>query len=323
MQFANTTLNHRPYEDATPVSACIVPDLKYFYYTIFTLSILGNGLVLFVLIKFERACTVNNILLSNLLASNLVFTCTVPIWAVYQRRELTFSPALCKLVGMATYVGFHSSVLFLTLVTIHRYLAVVHAVAMYNQPGKNRYAVVASGVVWLTCGLAGVAPLIRYKVYRHWESGWVCVDEQDPSWMLFNVYLHFVAFFLLPLLVVVYCYVRIIITLVSEQISGKNRSLRVVFVILLLFFSCWTPRSVMHLVTLHTHYDCNNSVDYANYVTNNIAWVYFSINPVFYAFLGRKFKNYMCELIGSSIKCPPVCRGHELVTVPSQPSQLR
>ncbi|XP_063063626.1 chemokine XC receptor 1-like [Engraulis encrasicolus] len=266
------------------------PDLSYFYYTIFTLSILGNGLVLFVLIKFDRACTVNNILMSNLVASNLVFTCTLPIWAVYQDREWTFGPALCKLVGATTYVGFHSSVLFLTLVTIHRYLAVVHAVAMHNQQHKNRYAVVASVVVWLTCGLAGVAPLTRYKVSQNWN----CVDDLDPSWKPFIIYLHFVAFFLLPLVVVVYCYVRIIITVVFARMSGKHRTLLIVFIILVLFFACWAPRSILQVVNKQS-FSCR-TLGYTSYITKKIAYLYFCINPVFYVFLKRKFKDYVCGL---------------------------
>ncbi|XP_063062171.1 C-C chemokine receptor type 3-like [Engraulis encrasicolus] len=298
--FANTTLNYRPYENGALVSACIVPDVKYFYYTIFTLSILGNGLLLFVLMKFDRGWTPNSILMSNLLGSNLVFTITLPTWASYLHTKSTFSPTLCKLVGMATYMGFHSTVLFLTLVTIHRYLAVVHAVAMHNQQHKNRYAVVASVVVWLICGVAGVIS----QVFRQWENGLVCVDELDPSAKPFVVYLHFVAFFLLPLLVVVYCCVRVIIYLVSARISSQHSALLTVSIILLIFFACWTPHSIMKLVRINTPLSCNDgAMEYAYYITKIIAYLFFCINPVFYAFLKRKFKNYVCAQVCRYFSC--------------------
>ncbi|KAL2085926.1 hypothetical protein ACEWY4_019246 [Coilia grayii] len=298
------------YSGATPVSPCMKDEvhmfsasfLPRFYYVIFTLSILGNGLVLFVIIKFERIRTVTNIFLVNLVGSNLVFTFSLPFWAAYHAGEWNFGTPLCKLVAMATYVGFRSSVLFLTLLTVDRYLAVVHALAV-SQHRKGWYAVVASGLVWLTCGLAGVAPLLRYEVSIHWKAGWMCKDERDPAWSYFDIYLHFVAFFVLPLVVVVYCYVRIMITVVSTQISGKHRTLRIVFTILLLFFICWTPQSIMQLVNLHKRLDCNDSVDYANYITNNIACLYFCINPVFYTFLGRKFQNYARKLIIGYVPC--------------------
>ncbi|XP_063053892.1 C-C chemokine receptor type 3-like [Engraulis encrasicolus] len=306
--FANTTLSNRPYENVTTVSACIVPDLSYVYYTIFTLSILGNGLLLFVLIKFDRGgWTVNSILMSNLLGSNLVFTITLPAWASYLHTQSTFSPTLCKLVDMATYMGFHSSILFLTLLTVHRYLAVVHAVAMHNQQRKNRYAVVATVVVWLTCGLAGVVS----QVFRHWQNGLVCVDEQDPSGKPFGIYLHFVTFFLIPLLVVVYSCVRIIINLASARTSRRDSALLSVFIILLIFFACWTPHSIMKLVRLNTPFGCNDgAMEYAYYITKMIAYLYFGINPVLYVFLKRKFKNYVCGLV-----CH-VCVCHESVAGP-------
>ncbi|XP_063062172.1 C-C chemokine receptor type 1-like [Engraulis encrasicolus] len=324
---STTPFDYSDYDTGPPVTACVKTNvldfsrefLPPFYYIIFTLSLLGNGLVLFVVVKFERVRTVTNIFLVNLVGSNLVFTCVLPFWAAYHSDEWTFGTPLCKLVGTATYVGFHSSVLFLTLVTIDRYLAVVHAVAV-SQHRKSCYAVVASGVVWLTCGLAGVRPLLHYKVSKHWENNLQCKDELHFSWKPFDIYVHFVAFFLIPLLIVGYCYVRIIITVASTKISGKHRTLRIVFVILLLFFACWTPRSIMQLVAQHTRYDCNDAVDYANYITNNIACLYFSINPVLYTFLGRKFQNYVRELIGAYVPC---LKSHLSVAVTSKSQSHR
>ncbi|XP_012688642.2 C-C chemokine receptor type 3 [Clupea harengus] len=298
------------YSNMTPVSPCDKNEvhefaasfLPRFYYVIFSLSLLGNGLVLFVVIKFERLRTVTNIFLLNLVGSNLIFTFGLPFWAKYHQDEWTFGLTLCKLVGTATYVSIYSSVLFLTLLTIDRYLAVVHALAV-SQHRKSCYAVVASGCVWLICGLAGVGPLLRYNVKWHWEAKTLCTEERDPSWNALDTYLHFAAFFLLPLVVVVYCYVRIIVTVLSTQINNKHRTLRIVFVILLLFFTCWTPYNIVQLVDLQMSLDCNDSIDYAKYVTHNIAVLYFCINPVFYTFLGRKFQNYARTLIVGYAPC--------------------
>lgn len=291
-----------------PVTPCMKTDvqkfaaefLPRFYYVIFTLSLLGNGLVLFVVIKFERLRKVTNIFLLNLVGSNLVFTFGLPFWAAYHRDYWWFGQAMCKLVATATYVSINSSVLFLTLLTVDRYLAIVHALAI-GQHRKSCYAVVASALVWLICGLAGLGPLFRFKTVPNWETNIQCREEL--VWTHLNTYLHFVCFFLLPLIVVVYCYIRIIITVISTQISGKHRTLRIVFIILLLFFSCWTPYNVVRLIDLHTQEDCNDDVDYASYVTHNIAYLYFCINPVFYTFLGRKFQNYTRKLIVSYAPC--------------------
>ncbi|XP_076146251.1 C-C chemokine receptor type 1-like [Alosa pseudoharengus] len=310
------------YSDVTPVSPCMkdkvheftVAFLPRFYYVIFTLSLLGNGLVLFVVIKFERVRTVTNVFLLNLVGSNLVFTFGLPFWAAYQLGEWTFGQALCKLLGTATYVSINSSVLFLTLLTIDRYLAVVHALAV-NQHRKSCYAVAASAFVWIICGLAGVGPLLRYEVTYHWENKHQCKQDQDSYWRRFDTYFHIVCFFLVPLVVVVYCYVRIIITVIATQISGKHRTLRIVFVILLLFFVCWTPYNVMQVVDLQTQLDCNDAVDYALYVTRNLAYLYFCINPVFYTFLGRKFQNYVRKLV---LGYAPCLKGHLSVAATSR-----
>ncbi|XP_062377658.1 C-C chemokine receptor type 4-like [Sardina pilchardus] len=310
------------YSDMTPSYPCMknkvqefaVAFLPRFYYVIFILSLLGNGMVLFVVIKFERVRTVTNVFLLNLVGSNLVFTCGLPFWAAYQRDQWTFGLPLCKLLGTATYVSINSSVLFLTLLTIDRYLAVVHALAV-SQHRKSCYAVAASACVWLLCGLAGVGPLLRYDVTNHWENNLQCRQTQEAYWRRLDVYVHVVVFFLLPLAVVVFCYVRIIVTVVSTQISGKHRTLRIVFVILLLFFVCWTPFNVMQVVEQETQMDCNDAVDYALYITRNVAYLYFCVNPVFYTFLGRKFQNYVRKLLVSYAPC---LKGHLSVAATSR-----
>lgn len=284
--------------------------LPRFYYVIFTLSLLGNGLVLFVIIKFENLRVVTNIYLLNLVGSNLIFTFGLPFWAAYHSDYWWFGSAMCKLVGATSDIGMNSSVFFLTLLTFDRYLAVVHATAI-SQLRKSCSALVASAFVWLICGSVGICPLLEFRV----DEKLLCQRGLSRTKNYFYTYLQFVGFFLLPLLVVVYSYVQIIVTVISTQISGKHRTLRIVFFILLLFFTCWTPYNIVQLINLHTLNECNQSTPYALYVTRNIANLYFCINPVFYTFLGRKFQNHTRKLI---LGCVPCLANYLSEEVPSQ-----
>ncbi|KAK2858584.1 hypothetical protein Q5P01_003204 [Channa striata] len=94
----------------------------------FVFSLIGNGLVLFIIYRFEKLTTVTNILLLNLVFSSLIFMSSLPFWGIYmQLKDWIFGKFMCKLVGSVYYMGFYSSVLFLTLLTFDRHLAVVYS----------------------------------------------------------------------------------------------------------------------------------------------------------------------------------------------------
>lgn len=279
--------------------------LPMFYYIIFTVSILGNGVVLLVVYKFEKMNTVTNIFLINLVASNIIFTLTLPFQAVYHSSEWIFGEPLCKLVTSAYYLGFYSSILFLTVMTFDRYLAVVHCVVA-NKNRRSVYAASLSVAVWIISLLESLEYLIRFTVEESQMDGLLCEDSNENQWRTFSFYKQFVLFFLFPLVVFVYCYSRITLTIMRTRMMGKHRTVRLIFVIVLMFFVFWSPYNIILMITEHKdleHEDCNSVLPYAVYITNNIARLYFCINPVFYTFLGRKFQNHVRGVLMSHTSC--------------------
>ncbi len=277
--------------------------LPPFYYVIFIASVLGNGAVLLVLYKFEKLNTVTNIFLINLVASNAIFTLTLPFQAVYHSDQWIFGEALCKLVNGADYLGFYSSILFLTLMTFDRYLAVVHCVVA-NKRRRNCYAVVLSAIVWIISFLASLLTFMHFTVEEYPMEGLVCEDSSDDQWKAFNLYKQFVLFFILPLCAFVYCYFRITLTVLATRMVGKHRTLRLVFIIVLMFFVFWSPYNIIMMINENQDpMQSNCSLLYAQYVASNIARLYFCINPVFYTFLGKKFQNHVRGVLVSRVPC--------------------
>uniref|UniRef100_A0A3B4BPY5 G-protein coupled receptors family 1 profile domain-containing protein n=1 Tax=Pygocentrus nattereri TaxID=42514 RepID=A0A3B4BPY5_PYGNA len=293
----------------TSVSPCDINDvtefgrkfLPPFYTVIFIVSMLGNGLVLFIMYKFERLNTVTNIFLINLVVSNLIFTITLPFQAVYHYSEWIFGSVICKMVGSAYFLGFHSSVLFLTLMTFDRYLAVVHVV-MATKQRRSCYAFTTAAVVWGISVLASLETCINYDVTKDPIVGDVCEDN-GPKHKVLGTYPLFVMFFILPLVVIIYCYIRIALRVVSSRMKGKHRTVKLIFVIVMLFFICWTPYNVILLMNEETSDPCDNSLIYPQYVTHNIAHLYFCVNPVFCTFLGKKFQNHVRQLLVNEVPC--------------------
>ncbi|XP_031146914.1 chemokine (C-C motif) receptor 12a isoform X1 [Sander lucioperca] len=288
--------------------------IPLFYFSNFILSFLGNGLVLFIIYKYEKLSTVTNIFLLNLVISNLLFASSLPFWATYHLSEWIFGMALCKLVSSAYFIGFYSSILFLTLMTFDRYLAVVHAVAAAKSR-KKAYAIAASVAVWCISIVASVKELVLQNVRQTPLNGLVCEESGYPEstmehWRLVTYYQQFLVFFLLPLFMVMYCYISITVRIMSTRMKEKCRAIKLIFIIIFTFFACWTPYNIVILlrainISSEGEKSCSDieSLDYALYVTRNVAYLYCCISPVFYTFVGKKFQSHFRRLLAKRIPC--------------------
>ncbi|XP_028290894.1 LOW QUALITY PROTEIN: C-C chemokine receptor type 1-like [Gouania willdenowi] len=285
--------------------------LSIIYYFMFVFSVCGNVLVLAIIHRFESVTTVTNILLMNLVLSSLIFISSLPFIGFYmQRSDWTFGKVMCKLVGSVYYLGFYSSVLFLTLLTFDRHLAVVYSVGVTCSVGvarlRNRsYAVVSCSVVWIVSGLACIRPMTSHTTFVYIDNKTLCEefpgDVPDVNVELLRTsefYLQLFVFLILPLAVIIYCYVRISITVLSSKISSRFKTVRLIFFIVLLFFLSWIPFNVIMLM-----FDAdkitvkNQKLGYALQITRNVAYLYFCISPMFYTFVGKKFQNYFRQML--------------------------
>ncbi|XP_036375168.1 C-C chemokine receptor type 3-like [Megalops cyprinoides] len=293
--------------------------LPTFYYVIFLFSLLGNGLVLCIIYKYEKLSTVTNVFLLNLVISDLVFTFSLPFWASYYSSEWIFGSGVCKLVSGIYYMGFYSSILFLTLMTFDRYLAVVHAVTAAKSR-RLTYAMLSSIAVWAVSILATIKDFVLHDVREDSRYGVLCEElgyskDVMAVWQLVGYYQQFVLFFLVPLGVVIYCYVRITLRIFHTRMKEKCRAVKLIFVIIVTFFICWTPFNVVILLrALHISANgtsgsitgsgsCGDELDYALYITRNIAILYCCVNPVFYTFVGKKFQSHFRRLLSKHIPC--------------------
>lgn len=288
--------------------------IPVFYHINFLLSLLGNGLVLCIIYKYEKLNTVTNIFLLNLVISDLLFASSLPFWATYHSSEWIFGAAMCKIVGSMYFIGFYSSVLFLTLMTFDRYLAVVHAVTAARSRRKL-YACVSSVVVWFVSVMASIKELVLYDVWKHNTDGYMCEetgysDTTMKKWQLMGYYQQFLIFFLIPLLMLLYCYTRITVRIMSTRMREKCRAIKLIFVIIFTFFICWTPYNIvillraLQLSKAHKGSEkCSDSLDYALYVTRNVAYLYCCVSPVFYTFVGKKFQSHFRKLLSKRIPC--------------------
>ncbi|XP_018122455.1 C-C chemokine receptor type 3 isoform X2 [Xenopus laevis] len=290
-----------PKDESVKFGAAAVP---FFYYTVFTFSLLGNCLILFLLLKYEKIKTVTNLFILNLVISDILFTISLPFQAFYHSNEWVFGNSMCKVVSSAFFIGFFSCILFLTVMTIDRYMAVVHAVSA-ARTRKLIYVYVASIAIWVTSFVSTIPKFVLYGTRIDSSAGILCEEtgysaEKIDTWKQFGYYQQLTMFFLFPLIVILYCYTLIIVKLFYTKMHNKDKAVKLIFVIVLAFFICWTPYNVVILIKLSQGDTCNDYIDNAYYICRNIAHLHCCINPFFYTFVGTKFRRHLSTLFGTN-----------------------
>ncbi|KAI5609165.1 chemokine XC receptor 1 [Silurus asotus] len=103
---------------------------------VISLSLIGNILVVGFSIFYMRFRTLTSITILNLALSDLLLT-SQPVFRVYKSFwPWTLTDAACKVFDFLSSIGFYSSMVFLVLMSVQRYMAVVHL----TQAGKQNVA---------------------------------------------------------------------------------------------------------------------------------------------------------------------------------------
>ncbi|XP_075699368.1 C-C chemokine receptor type 4-like [Rhinoderma darwinii] len=292
--------------DSIKFGARVVP---FFFYMVFMVSLLGNGLILFLLLKFEKSKTVTNFFILNLVLSDLLFTLPLPFWGYYHADQWIFGPFLCKALAFTSFVGFYSSILFLTMMTVDRYMAVVHAIYA-ARTRKLLYVYAVCGMVWVISLISAIPKSRLYRTREDTIYGMLCEEmgrtsEEMNIWKLIGYYQQGVMFFVVPLIIILYCYTLILIKLHYTKMVNKDKAIKLIFLIVLAFFFCWAPYNVIIFIKANRDpdQDCDDAIDHAFYICRNIAYFHCCINPFFYTFVGTKFRNHLSVMLGKWIMC--------------------
>ena len=298
------------YGDTTPCQkvqerafgAQLLPPL---YSAVFVMGLIGNILVVLVLMQYKRLRSMTSIYLLNLAISDLIFLFTLPFWIDYKvKDDWVFGDAMCKLLSGFYFVGLYSEIFFIILLTVDRYLAIVHAVFAL-QARTVTFGIITSIVIWVLAILASLPGLYFSKTqweFSHYTCSLHFPPESFTRWKQFQALKLNIVGLVLPLLVMIVCYTGIIKILLRKPNEKKAKAVRLIFVIMIIFFLFWTPYNLSVFIfafqdSLFTR-KCEQSrqLDLAIQVTEVIAYTHCCVNPVIYVFVGERFRKYLRQL---------------------------
>lgn len=291
--------------------------LPVLYSILFLLGLVGNVLVLWVIVCGVRLRSMTDVCLLNLAFADLLLVCSLPFLAHQARDQWSFGDAMCKVVLGAYHIGFYGGIFFITLMSMDRYLAIVHAV--YSLRTRTRsFGMIAATVTWTAGFLASFPDLGFLQVQESPNSTnnislfcaplYTTGDGKTPYerhfWSIFGLFKMNILGLLIPMLIMSFCYSQIIRKLRYGQ-SSKNQAIRLVLIIVAVFFCCWVPYNIasffkaLELLHVSVYMQCDSSkaIRIALQATEAIAYSHSCLNPLLYVFVGRKFRGHLLRLI--------------------------
>ncbi|XP_066539596.1 C-C chemokine receptor type 5-like isoform X1 [Hoplias malabaricus] len=287
--------------------------LPTLYSMVFIVGFIGNGLVAYVLIKYRHRSNMTDVCLLNLAMSDLLFLISLPFWAHYAAmNQWTFGNFMCKAVTSFYMLGFYGSIFFMTLMTVDRYVVIVHAHAsLFSQHHSAKAGVGLAGFMWLLSLMASL-PIMIFSEEKKESNGSTCKPEYPPDayWRQFSYIELIILGLILPLSVMLFCYSSIIPTLYHMRSQKKHKAIRLILVLIIVFFVFWTPYNVVTFLYLLHHTGHLQSCEWQQNLGLSMQWVetiafsHCCLNPIIYAFVGQKFRRLVVKALKQSF---PVC----------------
>ncbi|XP_051894551.1 C-C chemokine receptor type 7 [Pristis pectinata] len=274
------------------------------YTLVCLLGLLGNGLVVLTYLYYKRLRTMTDVYLLNLALADLLFLLTLPFWAVSVVRQWLFGRAMCKAVHGLYRLSFISGMLLLMCISIDRYFSIVRAASAHRLRSRAVYcSKLVSVGVWLFSAVFSVPELI-YSDEQTVEDTVRCRMNQDNTTFIYTTSLQLSFGFLLPLLVMTFCYCVVVRTLLLARNFEKNKAIKVIIAVVLVFLLFQLPyNSVLLIDTIAdvnaTVTDCalSKRMTMALDISKSLAYVRCCLNPFLYAFIGVKFRNDLLKLL--------------------------
>ncbi|NWR53031.1 CCR7 protein, partial [Regulus satrapa] len=304
----NSTIDYSMFE-----SLCEKKEVRNFraaflpamYSLICLMGLLGNGLVMLTYINFKRLKTMTDIYLLNLAVADILFLLTLPFWATSAATHWLFGSIACKAVYCICKVSFFSGMLLLLSISIDRYFAIVQAASAHRlRPRMMFISKVTCILIWLLAFILSIPELVHSGVNNSESNPRCSIIANDLQTFNTAIKVSQMVFgFLIPLLVMSFCYLIIIKTLLQARNFEKNKAIKVIIAVVIVFVVFQLPYNGVMLAKTISAFNqtssCEESkkLDMADDVTYTLACFRCCLNPFLYAFIGVKFRTDLFKLL--------------------------
>ncbi|XP_069855550.1 somatostatin receptor type 3 [Dipodomys merriami] len=288
--------------------SCILIPLVYL--VVCVVGLLGNSLVIYVVLRHTASPSVTSVYILNLALADELFMLGLPFLAAQNALSYwPFGSVMCRLVMAVDGINQFTSIFCLTVMSVDRYLAVVHP----TRSARWRTAPVArvvSAAVWLASAVVVLPVVVFSGVPRGMSTCHMQWPEPAAAWRAgFIIYTAALGFFG-PLLVICLCYLLIVVKVRSagrrvraptcrwvqapvcqRRRPSERRVTRMVVAVVALFVLCWMPFYVLNIVNVVCPLPEEPAFFGLYFLVVALPYANSCANPILYGFLSYRFKQ--------------------------------
>ncbi|NXX38415.1 P2RY4 protein, partial [Tricholaema leucomelas] len=277
------------------------------YSIVFVVGLPLNFWALWMFISKMRPWNATTTYMVNLAISDMLYVFSLPTLVYYyaDRNNWPFGTWLCKIVRFLFYANLYSSILFLTCISVHRYMGICHPIRSLKWV-KTKQARIICVAVWLVVTVC-LIPNLVFVTTSSKDNSTLCHDTTKPE--EFDHYVHYSSsimalLFGLPFLVIAVCYCLMAKTLCKSSFSSpgprmpsyKKRSIKMIIVVLTVFAVCFVPFHITRTLYYTSRYfqaDCQtlNIINFTYKITRPLASINSCLDPILYFMIGDKFRG--------------------------------
>ncbi|XP_076877277.1 P2Y purinoceptor 4 [Brachyhypopomus gauderio] len=307
------------------------------YSVVFVLGLFLNSVALWMFLTKMRPWKTSTVFMFHLSLSDTLYVLSLPTLIYYyaNRCHWPFGVVLCKLVRFLFYANLYSSILFLTCISVHRYLGICHPIRSLALV-KPRHAHLTCALVWAAVG-ACLVPNLVFVTTTQRDNDTLCHDTSSPE--DFNRYVTYssavmVMLFGLPFVVIVVCYCLMAYALCrpgrglspgQHRGSARRKSVELIVVVLVVFAIAFVPFHVTR--TLYYTYRVKeaecwylNLVNFAYKATRPLASSNSCLDPILYFLAGDYYRSRLIQTLtrrpltahSTDTKQPPPARKNDI-----------
>ncbi|XP_015285575.3 neuropeptides B/W receptor type 2 [Macaca fascicularis] len=297
----NGTGHNATFSEPLPFLYVLLPAV---YSGICAVGLTGNTAVILVILRAPKMKTVTNVFILNLAIADGLFTLVLPVnIAEHLLQHWPFGELLCKLVLAIDHYNIFSSIYFLAVMSVDRYLVVLATVRSHHMPWRTyRGAKVTSLCVWLGVTVL-VLPFFSFAgVYSNElqvPSCGLSFPRPERVWFKASRVYTLVLGFVVPVCTICVLYTDLLRRLRAVRLCSGAKALGkarrkvtiLVLVVLAVCLLCWTPFHLASVVALTTDLPQTPLVISMSYVITSLSYTNSCLNPFLYAFLDDNFRK--------------------------------
>ncbi|KAM4622059.1 P2Y purinoceptor 4 [Polymixia lowei] len=278
------------------------------YSLVFVVGLVLNATALWMFIAKMRPWNTSTVYMFHLSLSDFLYVLSLPTLIYYyaNRSHWIFGVAACKAVRYLFYANLYCSILFLTCISVHRYLGICHPIKAMTLI-KPLHAHLVCGTVWLVVTVCLVPNLIFVTTSQR-DNDTLCHDTTSQG--AFEEYVDYssvvmVLLFGIPFLVIVVCYCLMARALCRprrglsagrQSSSSRQKSIKLIVVVMVVFAVCFLPFHItrtLYYTSRVLDLNCRflNIVNFTYKITRPLASVNSCIDPILYFLAGDHYRT--------------------------------